>query len=166
MIKGDIMYRKKLFMPLLLLTLTILFVSCSAPEYRDDKSCRELAESVKDDALEYEEHDKEYLEFFFEDSSLQDDFCIIYSRDTNDITEIGIFHAPDTDSARKLLPQIEAYISEMQETQRAFIGSYAPLELTKLDGATVKRFGNYLVYTISDNTSEILSGIEEYLLKK
>ena len=165
MIKGDIMYRKQLFIPLLTLTLTILFVSCSSPKYRDDKSCRSLAESVKEDSIEYEEHDEEYLEFFFEDSSLQDDFCIIYSRDTNDITEIGIFHTPDTDSARKLITHIEAYISEMQETQRAFIGSYAPLELPKLDGATVEQFGNYLVYSISENNEEIFSSIEKTLIK-
>ena len=76
-----------------------------------------------------------------------------------------IFHTPDTDSARKLMTHIEAYISEMQETQRAFIGSYAPLELPKLDGATVKQFGNYLVYSISENNEEIFSSIEKTLKK-
>ena len=159
------MYRKKLFLPLLILIISILSSSCSKPEYSDDKDCRSLAESVKDDGTEYEEHDEEYLKFFFENSSLQDDFCIIYSRDTGDITEIGVFHAPDTDSARELMTVIESYISEMQDTQRAFIGSYAPLELPKLDGATVKRFGNYLVYSISDNSEEIFSSIEKTLKK-
>ena len=159
------MYRKKLFLPLILLIISILSSSCSRAEYSDNTSCRSLAESVKSDALEYEEHDDEYLKFFFEESSLQDDFCIIYSRDTNDITEIGVFHAPNKNSARELMTVIEKYLSETQETQRAFIGSYAPLELPKLDNAAVKRFGNYLVYSISDNNDEIFSSIEKTLKK-
>ena len=159
------MYPKKLFLPLLMLVIAILFTSCSRAEYSNNQSCRSLAESVKDDGTEYEEYDEEYLKFFFEESSLQDDFCIIYSRDTSDITEIGVFHTPDSASARELMTVIESYIFEMQDNQRAFIGSYAPLELPKLDGAIVKRFGNYIVYSISDNNEEILSSIEKTLKK-
>ena len=150
---------------MLILIISILSSSCSSQKYSDDKDCRSLAESVKDDGTEYEEHDEEYLKFFFEDSSLQDDFCIIYSRDTNDITEIGVFHTPDPASAREFMTVVESYISEMQDTQRTFIGSYAPLELPKLDSATVKRFGNYIVYSISDSNEKILSSIEKTLKK-
>ena len=55
----------------------------------------------------------------------------------------------------------------MQEEQREFIASYAPHELSKLDAAKVKKFGNYVVYTVlpKDTTTTVMDEVERYLNK-
>ena len=53
----------------------------------------------------------------------------------------------------------------MQETQSAFIASYAPEELNKLKNATVVRYGNYVIYTILTpaDGEEVLSLLRDRL---
>ena len=45
--------------------------------------------------------------------------------------------------------EVNNYISEIQSNQCSFIAGYAPQELSKLDGAEVRRFGNYTAYAIA-----------------
>ena len=40
------------------------------------------------------------------------------------------------------------YINDLSQNSRAFIASYAPEELVKLDNAEVRRYGRYIVYTV------------------
>ena len=59
------------------------------------------------------------------------------------------------------------YIDDMQEDSRAFIASYAPNELPKLDSAQVRRFGNYVIYTIlpDDSAKTVFENVKEALKK-
>lgn len=159
------MRSKKAFLTVLVAT-SVLLCSCSKKEFSDDVDCDDIAEKIKSPALEYGEYDEEYLDFFFDATTLQDDFCIIYSNDVNDITEIGIFHTQNTDAAEELSAIADNYISEMQKNQRAFIGSYAPEELPKLDSAEVKIFGNYVVYAISDDNEALFAQVKDTLKMK
>lgn len=166
---GGLMFRIKIAFVLLLIF--ALLTSCNAKKYSDDVSCYELCEyaiAAIDEGEDFSDYGKEYIKYFFENSELHDDFRIVYSTETDDIDELGIFHAPSADAAKEISAIAQNYISEMQNTQRAFIGSYAPEELPKLDNAEVRVFGNYVVYAImeDDEKSEAFSAIDKKLLSK
>ena len=153
----------------LLLTLCLLFTACSGKEeYQDSLSCRELTDLAQKKvavAGGYTAYDENVLEYFFKGTDLPDDFSLIYSTTSADINEIGIFHAPNADDAKELCTICEDYLTEMQETQSAFIASYAPEELNKLKNATVVRYGNYVIYTILTpaDGEEVLSLLRDRL---
>ena len=155
---------------LLLLALCLCFVSCAKAEYANDVSCTDVSKRAAEaigDGLEYTEYDDSHRKFYFDESDDYDDCCLIYSTDTSDINEIGIFHAPDETAARDVEEDCLDYIEQMREGERAFIESYAPNELPKLDGATVRRFGRYVVYIIvpTNKRTDVLNAIEDMLRK-
>ncbi|MBQ7384561.1 MAG: DUF4358 domain-containing protein [Clostridia bacterium] len=156
-------HKKAFVFPVFIILFSLLLGSCGSGSYSDGISCSELSSAAKkslNTESEYAEYDEDYLEFFFDGDTYHDDFSIIYTTDTNNIDEIGVFHAPDAHSARELYEEAEDYIEDMREEQRAFIGSYAPEELPKLDGAKVRMFGNYVVYVIAE-PSLIETALEE-----
>ena len=150
-------------------SLLLLFsVSCGKPEYTSELAAREvtgiIAQSLGD-SQKYAEIEKDFLEYIVEDTSLCSDFSIIYSEETNDIDEFGVFFSPLEENTQKLYEQIKKYISERQSDERAFIGSYAPLELPKLDGAQVVCIGRYVMYAIADATTreKTISAVKDAL---
>ena len=152
--------------------MTLIFISsCSkAPSYRDDIKCSTLTGAISSNAkhnADFFEYTNEELSFLFSDLSQCDDYSIIYSLPTSDISEIGVFHCPDEESAKNILEIATNYVEDQKTNQRAFISSYAPYELEKLDNATVHRYGSYVVYVILDqeNASLAFDTIEN-LLKK
>ena len=159
---------KKIFCSIALLCLIFNF-GCAARGYSNDVSCKTLARTVYEtSSVEYLEYGKEYTRLFLDDDAICDDFCILYSSEVDDINEVGFFHAPDEAAAKEICEELEEYLDERQEDERAFIASYAPNELTKLDGAQVKRFGNYVVYAIldADGRTQILDAVEKTLKEK
>ena len=155
---------------IILLALIFLLPSCKKKEYQNEVSCYDLCEAIiaaEDDTHEYEAYGEDYVKYFFEDTSLHDDFRIIYSRESEDIDELGIFHADTKQKTDELLHLVEEHISSYQKEQRSFISSYAPEELPKLDNAEIKVFGNYVVYAImdEDDKKEAFSVIERKLKK-
>ena len=158
---------KKIFF----LLLAISLVSCSkSNDYRDDLSCADLAREICDEAdvsSGYSEYEKEHVAFLFDSDALYDDCSVIYSTDVTDINEIGVFHCENKDNAKGLAEIITKYITDMQTEQKAFIASYAPRELPKLDGAEVHQYGNYVIYLIIDDgdKQDVIEEIEEKLKK-
>ena len=154
----------------LLILIPFQLVSCSQKSYRDDISCKKISSELLDEANlagEYDRYTQENIDFLFGDSSLYDDFSVIYSIDTNDINEIGIFHCSDEEKTKSFLTIVENYIKEQQENQKAFIASYAPREVPKLEAAKADRYGNYVIYTILDENirHEIFEEAEDILKK-
>ena len=148
----------------------ICLSSCQRKAYTDTAECKSLGDgiiSAIDDGQEYLDHDGTHTKLYFEDIEEYDDCRIMYSADTNDINEIGIFHAPSAKMAAELEESCREYISDVKEDSRSFIASYAPEELTKLDGAQVRRFGSYVVYTVlpSDKAESVFSHLEHTLAK-
>ena len=150
------------------LTVLCLFIlcSCSSGAYSDTLSCEEIREriisAVGDE--EYLELDSGDAEYYFSLDGCRE-YSVRYSSSTNDIGEFGIFHAEDEDAALKLLEECREYVRDKQTEQRAFIQSYAPTELKKLDGAEAYRFGNYVIFTILEKelTMKIKTSIHELL---
>ena len=99
---------------------------------------------------EYSDYSADYLEYLLTDVSYCDDHSIIYSNEANDIDELGILHAESEEDAKILFDMLQSYVNNTKTEQRAFIASYAPSELPKLDSARVERIGNYLLYSIAD----------------
>ncbi len=145
----------------------LLLSSCSQQKFSDTKKCADIGEEIRtkiSDTQEYTNFSDKQRNMYFEHDEY-DDFYHVYSSDTNDINEIGIFHASDAESAKELFEDCREYIDEMRKDSRAFIASYAPEELPKLDAAEVKRYGNYIVYTIlpDDETTKIHNHLKETL---
>ena len=161
---------KKILSSLLSVLLFVSLFSCSQKSYRDDLACKDVSSKLSDFASVnggYEEYTTESIELLFEKSELYDDFSVIYSIEVNDINEIGIFHSSSEYQAKKLLKEVENYLIDMQENQRAFIASYAPREVPKLEKATARKYGNYVIYAILDEgAQESLFDTAQELLKK
>ena len=51
-------------------------------------------------------------------------------------------------SAKEFFGTVSSYLEDQRVTQKAFIESYAPREVPKLEGAEARRYGHYVVYTI------------------
>ena len=142
---------KRIFIVLVLLLCLALYACSREAEYRDDLDTEDILKGAPHtvrSADNYDEYDDDFVEFFFGDMPASGDHTILYSKEQNDINEVGIFHAADDAQALKIYEIASAYIKDMQETQRAFIASYAPEELPKLDCAQVQKYGNYVVYAI------------------
>ena len=147
----------------------LILVSCSSTAiYRNDIPCSVISHSIcdeADDAGEYSEYGNDHLEFFFGDTALYDDHCVMYSTEVTDINEIGVFHCKDEESAKELTKIVSKYIAEQQNEQKAFIASYAPREVPKLENAEVRRYGNYVIYLIlnDDDKQDAIEEIEKLL---
>lgn len=157
---------KKPFTLLICAILCLSLSSCGSAKYRNDVSCSELCDTFEElSSTEFSEYDSDYISFILKDTSVCDDCCVIYSDDAANVDEFGIFHAKKNADTEKLYEAVSEYVSEMKEDQRTFIMSYAPEEIPKLDGARIERFGNYIVYSISDKktSNKAISAIENAL---
>ena len=144
----------------------LLICSCSSGAYTDTLSCEEIREriisAVGDE--EYLELDSGDAEYYFSLDGCRE-YSVRYSSSTNDIGEFGIFHAEDEDAALKLLEECREYVRDKQTEQRAFIQSYAPTEIKKLDGADAFRFGNYVIFTVleGNDSEQVKTSVEKLL---
>ena len=140
----------KRFFVFLLPILLILSACSSEPKYKNDLTCDEVLKNAplfERSAYGYDRYDKDYVDFFFDGISPKD-YVILYSQEQNDINEIGVFYASNEEERAEISAKVQEYISDMQISQRAFIASYAAEELPKLDGAEVRIYGNYVIYSI------------------
>ena len=152
----------------LVLASSLSLSSCSARDYSDTVRCSELAETAKNCARSeggYAVYGSDHIKYSFKNTDMHDDCCIIYSIDRNDINEIGIFHARTAEGAEALAELAQDYLTDMQQNQRTFIESYAPQEITKLDGARIYVLGNYVIYTIlsAKDRDVVMQSIEDIL---
>ena len=129
----------------------LFLAGCQKPEYRDDLSCREIADRLCDllpVSGGYEQFGKEHLQYSFDNADGYEDECLMYSVLSENINEIGVFHADEEENVQALRQNCEQYLARMREEERAFIESYAPREAAKLDAAEVRVFGEYIIYVV------------------
>ena len=160
---------KKFVVLIFCFLLLILLVSCSkSNSYRDDIPCSDIARDLCDKSEVmggYSEYDKNHVAFLFEDTSLYDDCSVRYSTEVTDINEIGVFHCNNKDNAKALTETVSKYITETQTDQKAFIESYAPREVPKLENAEVRQYGNYVIYLVmsAEDKEDAIEEIEKFL---
>ena len=161
-------YLKKALL-LLLSALMLPIVSCAKQEeYLNNVSCEELMKQVEERIptdLGYTSFGTDQILYYFENQASYDDVCLRYSTRSENINEIGIFHSPNESAQEELEDKIEEYLEQMWEEQRAFIASYAPEELPKLEHAEIESFGNYTVYAIlsDEDQKTVFRILEEHL---
>ena len=139
----------------LAVTAAILF-GCGRDKYSKNVSCEEILDAYEVQAAntpEYESFGSEYINAYF-DTSLFEDCDIRYSLPGDDVNEVGVFRSGSKKDARKLYNSVCKYLDELKKDKRAFVESYASLEAQKLDRATVKRFGSYVVYAILSDAEQ------------
>ena len=162
---------KRIYLFAILIALILpFFASCSEQKYSDTVSCQELGNATKSllakqNLLEYELYDDMHIKYNFDATEIHDDSFIFYSAEVENIDEVGIFHTENKEHATAIASLAEKYISNMQKDQRAFIESYAPAEITKLDDARVYIMGNYVIYTIlsPNDRNTVIKKIESLL---
>ncbi len=136
-----------------ILCTALIFSSCAQKGYSEVYSCSELTKALESEILSeetYGAYSHEDVKYMFDDDTLFDSYSIIYSSSSEDIGEVGILHAPTSESAEELLDEANEYLSSLNEEKRAFLKSYLPYELEKLDYAEAKRYGNYVVFVVQD----------------
>lgn len=143
---------------LFILLVTLIFQSCSQKKFNDSFTCDELSRRLKSEIQptesEFESYSREELTFLFPSNDLYDDICVVYSSDSTDVCEIGVFHAPDEEAAKKLFEEAKLYIKNMQEQKSEFLRNYSPAELPKLNSAEARRFGNYVIFAIGEQNEK------------
>lgn len=154
----------------LFLLISPFTVSCSQERFADDVACKDIADRCSQalgDGLEYRQFEDAHTRLYFDTDSNCDHHFAIHSEDAQNINELGVFHAKDSESADRLERLCVEYIDGLKRDSRAFIASYAPNELPKLDGAQVRRFGNYVVYTVlpDKGAEDALSTVRDMLKK-
>ena len=133
------------------LVLLFSFGSCKKDvEYKDNIPCSDIITEAKKAVPTdsgYEAMGQGRVEYVF-GSFEYDDCSLLISVATENIDEIGIFHTTSEKKAEELCAEVEKYLDELLEEKGAFIASYAPFELEKLENAQVKVYGNYVAYAI------------------
>ena len=151
--------------------LSFLLTSCSSSDvYYDNVPTLSVCQEICDEAYTdggYSLYDAEHIAFLFGENARYKDCTVMYSTEVTDINEVGVFHCEDTDSANALAEILLEYISDMQTEQRAFIESYAPRQVPKLQNAEVRQYGNYVIYLVlsEDDKADAIEEIEEILGK-
>ena len=145
---------------LCLLLLCTALASCVHQRvYANDLPCSELMDAAEDQIpvdFGYDTFSGDHLRYYFADTKLPDDSCLRYSTRSEDINEFGIFHVHDDTAREELKKLTEEYLETMKNDQHAFIASYAPEELPKLERAEVRVFGNYVAYAILSDEDRAL----------
>lgn len=92
------------------------------------------------------------------------DYSVIKAKATKNINEIGIFRVEDG-KAEEMKAIVEKYLTAKQENYRNM--DYFPEEVEKIDIATVKVFGNYVVYSfLNESDSEAFYDAIEKQIKE
>ena len=145
---------------LLITVLLLTLVSCGG-DYIDTVSSSELATA----AIAYVTTEGGILEFVVDDvPSYLRDYTVIKANNAKNINEIGIFRVEDG-KASDMKEIVESYVSNLQGQYRSM--QYFPEEVEKIDFATVKVYGNYVVYSFlnESDTEAFYTAIENNLKK-
>ena len=164
------MNQKKLsWLIMCICSISLIFTSCSTKSYSSKSDCRELSQSLMREISvpdgEFSQYTEEEVQIFFSSPELYDDISIMYSKDSTDIAELGILHATTEEKSDKLFEEAKLYIKNLQEQKREFLNNYSPEEVEKLNSAEVRKFGNYIIFTVAepDDKNYVFSKAEELL---
>lgn len=159
---------KRISLILALALMLSLLAACGGGGYRDDVSMTTLENAV-DSALggagsmiqapaSYVESTIKLTDADFEES------CIKLDSQGININEYGIFKTADKSAAKALETKLKDYL---QYRLDIWMPEYMPEELPKLENATVTVAGNYLMYSILDDSGRdaVASAFEDALKK-
>lgn len=138
------------------LMLTLLTACGGKSSVRDDVAVKDLSETVcasLDNPEDMMSVDETYIKssMKMDISSLSEYDVRVNSRGTA-IDEYGVFKGEDEEQTTEIEDIVKSYIQMCKDT---WMSEYRPEELPKLENATVKTMGNYVIYFIlSDEAKE------------
>lgn len=160
----------RLISVLLLAVLSLTAITaCGGADYLDD-----VAVSAIDSALQskipvpdgYYAADSDYLSFYFEGAdAIVAEYVVEFSATSTNINQFGIFHVKDG-QAEAMKALCDSYIDTMNKRWVAQ-ANYIASEHPKMEGAEVRIFGNYVVYTMltAEDKATAFAAVEELLAK-
>ena len=147
---------KRTLLTIVSLILLLSLFSCSGGNFTDTKSAGEVATAVSsaittDGGTKTLDSDA-ILEISDEELSYLKDFVMVRANNAKNINEYGIFRV-ENGKSEDMKALVSTYVENLQKTYRAM--DYFPEETEKIDCATVKVFGNYVVYSfLNENDTE------------
>lgn len=153
---------------IIVIAAVILAIVLTGKKYDNTLSAKELyskiENSITTDGGVRILDDDVILEFTDDTPSYLLDYTVVRAKNAKNINEIGIFKV-ENGKAKELKPIIEKYLKEKQESYRAM--DYFPEEVEKIDFATVKVFGNYVIFSFLNeaDTNAFYKAIENELIK-
>lgn len=92
------------------------------------------------------------------------DYSIIKANNSKNINEMGIFRS-ENENVEELVERVKKYVEDKKQTYRAL--DYFPEEAQKIDNATVKVYGNYVIYTfLNEKDTAYFYNRAENIIKK
>ena len=111
----------------ILFTLCVFLGSCGKADYANTIPCDDITSSLREELLGaelYQEFNDNDVKFIFDSSDLYDSSSVIFSVSSDDIGEVGVFHAKDSESAQKLLDEAIDYVENMKDEKQEFLKNY------------------------------------------
>ena len=137
-----------------LVCVLVASVLCACgPAYADDVAAASLADRVKTAAPAkegdaYVAASDAYLVAYFSslDASVVADRAVLQSESQTDFSEVGVFRAASAGDVKAVRKMVEDYLSLMQEYYADFLAMYNAEEVEKIQNASCKVYGTYVVY--------------------
>lgn len=153
---------------LLIIGTVVAIVLLNNKKYTDKYSSEELYASVSDsfvtDGGTRVLDQDVILEFCEEQPSYLIDYIIVKAKTPKNINEIGIFKV-EKDATKDMEKLVQEYVSNLQQSYRNM--DYFPEEVEKIDCATVKVLGNYVIYSfLNENDTDAFYDALTNTLKK
>ena len=131
----------------------------------------EQAISSMGQAEDYLMADEDHYDFYFGVEDAMDeveDCCIAYHRETTNVGELGVFRAEDEEDVPAVRAMVQRYLDGQVENLRAFAANYSPRDMEKIEGASVRVLGTYVVYYIldEDDAERVMRTWEEALTSR
>lgn len=148
----------------------ICTASCGgSATYKTDVAVSEISAAVDallDNPGDFATMTEGYIVGMMEIDPSQFEECVIKLRASgSNIDEYGIFKAADSEGVANAVAVANAYIARRIE---AWMPEYMPEELPKMEAASVKIFGNYVVYAIlaEDVKADVFDAVKAELTDK
>lgn len=138
---------------LTLASLTALSACGKDAAYKDDVPAATLlaaavAAAPTDSGYDISSSDADYYQFYFNSDPAIDGYAFAFSTASSDINEIGVLHARSEADVAAVKALAEAYLTTQKAFYASFVNTYNASETEKLDAATVRVFGNYVLFFI------------------
>ena len=164
--------RRSLIVSITLLCLSLILLSaCSSKTYKNDVATADLTKIASDKfAIDggYKTYDADFMKFYMESAvSLVDSSSVIYDPAADDYAEFGVFRVASPDDVATVEAAVTDYLAYFKTTYEPQAQQYDPSERQKLNDASVKVYGNYVVYAIhiSDVFETWTAAVESALQK-
>jgi len=139
------------------LSILLLFVflpvlsSCGPDaQYRNDVSVSQLAEQILNSFggsdSDFEEAESDYYTVNIGNPENLESYTILLPKQSGNFSEIGICKIKKGANASDVEKSVRAYIESQQKKLASFLSSYEPAEVEKIQNASVKIYGDYVIY--------------------